>query len=1034
MLALLAEEYPKVDWELQAHVGWLSLALLTLLAVWAWARSESFRRAVFAREDPRLFALMRIILGLFTIQCFWNLRPYWRMLWSDEGIFDLELARQRLARVELSGWNEIDGFIDGWAVGRFLWGKQSLFYFHGSPDFVNGYMAVFFVVLALYTIGFRSRITGVVALMLMNGIYNRNGLYLEGTDTVFRVGWFLMLFAHVDAAWSVDNTMRVARERRLFAQTTPRYDLWHLLDRASSWAWAGLFAGWFCLLTDLTLKWVVLVVALGVIASAVVGWVELQHRRARADAGTLAERDASRRTPAGEPVRYRLIPAWPRYLLIAQLICIYASTGLYKTGDAWEAGDALYYALNMDHFYRFEGVTQWVSAVFATTLFRWMTWVTLWWEKLFGLIAIGLVLDWGLRHRDEPWYRAMEAQWWRKWLARLALLGVYALTWRIATVAYPWCIELKDGLPQDASAGLATINRWMFGYIPVVIVAWYVLGRWPLKIPRPLAARRGKPEPLVIDQDFLRAWLFGRRVWLTLGFIFHGILIVGMNIGMFPFIMLWIYFAFFDAKPWLKFVQWKLRTLRRWRGTRLLAPAWFDGAASLVPASEAGGVLESAKQSLDRAPSGPWWVDPWRALVGPITLLRRRSRAALIEIDDAARERGGRIPDLLVAAMLAVIVTLAVMRGLEAQSPTERTVGTTTFVSDVRTLQGPDRDAKKAEAEAREARIEDLAKATKIWALSLLAFAAVAHFRRRDPLDRAVEPDAVARASKLGEPPLIGGPLVRTAVLGFMLYHSGAVATLFTPTYPITAAWRGEIRSLFGEWINGTNTSQSWKMFAPNPPRGNGFMRTIAVDQNGEEWILGGPLGDDHFENRSRVFFWNDRMRKMHRRMTGKSKWYLRYWAEFHCREWALEHDGVPPKEIRIVLVKTPIPKPDQLDKPSDPRKRKVSFKELQTHACSVDGDLSPIMKERRGIPLAPEDLAELEAEQKRREREVETKRRNWAARKDWGGDPEAAKVDRAKLQQPRIDLQGDEQQPQPASPPQPQGAPDDEQPDPGDG
>jgi hypothetical protein len=988
MLALLAEEYPKVDWDLQIQVGWLSLAVLTLLAIWAWSRSESFRRAVFAREDPRLFALMRIVLAVFTFQCFWNLRPYWRMLWSDEGIFDLELARQRLGRVELSGWTELDGFLDGWAVARFLWGKQSLFYFHGSPDFVVGYMVVFFLVLALYMIGFRSRLTGIVALLMMNGIYNRNGLYLEGTDTVYRTGFFLMLFARVDAAWSIDNWLRQVRERRLFEQSSPRYDWLHFGDRATSWLWAGLFAGWFCLLTDLTLKWVVTVVALGIVACLIVGWVELQHRLARAADGTLAEFDAERKTPDGQPIRFRLIPAWPRYLLIAQLICIYTSTGLYKTGNVWEAGDALYYALNMDHFYRFEGFTQWFSAMFATTVFRWMTWVTLWWEKLFGVVAIGVVLDWGLRHRKEAWYQAMDAVWWRKWLGRLALLGAYAVIWRIATLAYPWCLELQDGVPQDAGEGLATINRWMFGYIPAVVVAWFVLGRWPIKLGR-----------WTIDQETLRVCLFGKRVWLTLGVFFHGFLIVGMNIGMFPFIMLWVYFAFFLASPWLRLFRWTARGLRRSRFTAWLAPAWLDSALDERPADQRGGVVETGKQTLDRDPSGPWWLDPWRMLVGPITLLRRRSRTALVEIDRAARERGGRIPDALALAMLAVVVSLAVMRGLEAQSPTERTIGKTTFVSDVRTYDGPDREAQQAAAKEREARIERLGKATKIWAVSLLAFAAVAHFRRRGPLDRvpAGKPDEAA--TRPGEPVLIGGPLVRTAVLGFMLWHSGAVASLFTPTYPITAAWRGEVRQVFGEWVNGTNTTQSWKMFAPNPPRGNAFMRTIAVDQNGEEWILAGPLGDDHFENRSRVFFWNDRMRKMHRRMSGKSKWYLRHWAEFHCREWALEHDGELPREIQIVLVKTPIPKPDQLEKPSDPRKRKVTIKELQTHPCEPNGDLTPTMKQRRGIPLDERDLVELESDERRRERETETKRRTWAARKDWGGDPEAHKAELERRQ-----------------------------------
>jgi hypothetical protein len=201
-------------------------------------------------------------------------------------------------------------------------------------------------------------------------------------------------------------------------------------------------------------------------------------------------------------------------------------------------------------------------------------------------------------------------------------------------------------------------------------------------------------------------------------------------------------------------------------------------------------------------------------------------------------------------------------------------------------------------------------------------------------------------------------------------------------------------------------------MFAPNPPRGNAFMRTVVVDREGVEWFPSGPNGDDHFENRSRVFFWNDRMRKMHRRMSGKSKWYLNYWAEFHCREWLLEH-GELPKEIQIVLVKTPIPKPDQLKEPSDPRKRKVTQKLLQTHACEPGGELTPIMKERRGIPLSEEDLAKLEAEERRREREAQTKRRNWAAREDWGGDPEAHKAELERRQSAHPGP-GEEEQPDP--------------------
>ena len=190
-----------------------------------------------------------------------------------------------------------------------------------------------------------------------------------------------------------------------------------------------------------------------------------------------------------DPVRFQLIPAWPRYIIIAQLVCIYCATGLYKTGAVWKNGDALYYALNMDHFYRFEGVTQWVSVYLADNVFKVMSLVTWWWEKLFPVIVIGLILEFGLRHRDAAWYQAQERIGWRKWLGRAALLGAYLTIYRLVVVAYPWCLELQpDKTPTPAEPGLLNLHVWFAGVLPIAIVAWFVLGRWPLKIPRPIAA------------------------------------------------------------------------------------------------------------------------------------------------------------------------------------------------------------------------------------------------------------------------------------------------------------------------------------------------------------------------------------------------------------------------------------------------------------------------------------------------------------------------------------------------------------------
>jgi hypothetical protein len=999
MLALLAKaEFPKVPLDLQHQVGWLALLALVLVAVWAWTRAESVRRAIFAREDPRLFALFRIGLGLITIQNFWNLLMHWRMLWTDEGLFTRDEVRQRIGRSALVGWTEVDGFLDGWAVLKFFWGKFSLLYFDSSPAFVQVYLAILFGVLVLYTIGFRTRVTAWVALLLIFSLYNRNAVYLEGHDTVFKNLWFVMVFAKADAAWSVDNWLRVRRERRYRALVEGRgaeqavpLDTLKFVDRASLWLWGGLWAWLFCAKVDFTTRHVNLVVIGGILLSFILAWLERERRQAEASRGTLE---------LAEPVRFERVPGWPRYLIIAQLICIYWATGLYKTGDIWKRGDALYYALNMDHFYRFEGATQWVSVYLATNVFRVMSLITWWWEKLFPLVAIGLILGFGLRFRETAWYRAQNSVVWRRWLGRAALLGAYLVVYRTMIVAYPWCLELqKGGVPTPAGPGLANLHLWFAAIVPSCVAIYFVLGRWPLRLPKPAWRARLRAQPIrprtdrfVIDQEFVRAWLFGRRIWLTVGLLFHGMLLTTMNIGMFPVIMMWTYVAYFEARPFLKIFRWFAGVLRRWRVTAWLAPKLLDSAYSEEP-----GVLETAEQSLRRDGAGPWWFNPWTLLVGPILVLRRRKREALLEVAEGGRTRGGMIPDLVVLGLGAVVVLLVTLRGLEAETRPDAAIDTD-FVSDVRAVDA-EREHKRAVAEARTRRIDRLGTAARWWGYSLVAVALVCHFRRRRPCDLApgdlapgdlapgdlASGDLAAQGSAEppAEPAVIGGTLMRTVVLAFIVFHCGAVAVEFTPDYPITQAWRSAIKKPFGEWVRATNQTQSWKMFAPNPPQGNTFMRTVVVDHDDEPY----QVGKDHYSNRPYVFWYNDRMRKMHRRMVGNSKWYLRFWAQYHCRDWAFNHDGQLPKEVRVFKLRTPIPRPDDLAKagvPSDPRARKLRSEHLETHACK-DDMITPEHKLRRGWPLSEADQRLLDREPERWEINAENRRKSWEKREDFG-------------------------------------------------
>ena len=1006
-LLLAKAEFPEAPLDLQIHIGWLTLLLAGLLLVWVWSRSEPLRRVIFAREDPRLFGLFRIGLGLITFQNFWNLRMHWRMLWTDQGMFTGPEVRQRLGRAALTGWTEVDGFLDGWALVKFFWGKYSLLFIESDPAFVQIYLALLFVVLVLFTIGFRTRVTAVLSLLMIVSLYNRNAVFLEGHDTVFKCMWFFTIFARTDEAWSVDNWLRRKRERWLAAKlvrgregasAAVPFDWMHFADRAGHWLWGGLWAWLFCAAVDYTLMPVIQVVLAGLTLALIVGLTERNHRIGLAEQGKLEIAD---------PIRFRLIPAWPRYLFIFQLVCIYSATGLYKTGAVWQRGDALYYALNMDHFYRFEVVTQWVSLYFGTNVFKVMSLVTWWWEKLFALVLIGLILRFREVHRDQKWFQDFEAPPWRKWLSAATLVGAYALAYRIATLAYPWCLALqKDKAPTPAGPGLESLNILMLAVIPGLILAWHLLGRWPLPVGK-LFARvfRGRFADAKIDQPLVRKWVFGRRIWIGVGLIFHGLLLTTMNIGMFPVIMMWIYPAFFEARPFLVTGRWTADKLRKRRWTRWMAPQLLDGALSEEPE-----VVETGEAALRRDPTGPWFLDPHKLLVGATELLKKPKPTSLVSTVERGRERGGRLPDVLVLGLCAIAVVLVTLRGLEAKTE-ERAGGATTaqFVPDASKLPLSD---KRAEAEARRKRIDRLGDYGHWWVYAALGFAALAHFRRRPLCDRlertpnssaqskeladkaesaadkpepaADKPEpAVDKPEPLARPQLIGGTLMRTIVLGFMLYHCGAIATLFIPRYSVTKAWRTETHKVFGGWVRGVNQTQSWKMFAPNPPRSNTFMRTIVVVDDKPYQV-----GNDHYSGRPYVFWYNDRERKMQRRMVGKSKWYLKYWSAYQCRNWAIDNDGQMPDEVRAIKLRTSIPSPEDLvesGKPSDPRKRKMRKELIETHECKPKM-VSPQLKQRLGWELSQEELEKIEFDAKRVAKSAEVTRVNWAQRKDFGG------------------------------------------------
>ena len=408
------DEVPNVDAvAIAPTVGWLMLAAAIALAVMLIVRNEWWRRWWLTMEDPRAMALYRIVFGIFVIANMNDFLEYWTMLFTDEGIFTADVARQVHASGQFAGYG--DGFTDDSPVGFFDWyafweflkgPKYSLLYFWDSPKAFWIHMAAFQLCAAMFVIGFRTRLMGVLTFFLMNSIFFRNHLFWEGTELVYRVFLAYLICARSGHAYSVDNWLRCRKLRK-----------------------QGL----------------------------------LSERDGPGGGAGVAPSDDH---PKGLQAVYRLIPAWPRRLALIQLAATYITTGVLKDGSVWAKGDAVYYALNMDHFYRF--YPQQLSAMFGTNLLRFSSWFAHWGEVFFFLAAIGVLIKWSMSENVSP------AKGWRAWVVRACwatIIGTSAAIIRLA-----WHVHFTPQIHRDVFVAiwvLALVGIWG---------AWWWLGRRPLHI------------------------------------------------------------------------------------------------------------------------------------------------------------------------------------------------------------------------------------------------------------------------------------------------------------------------------------------------------------------------------------------------------------------------------------------------------------------------------------------------------------------------------------------------------------------------
>jgi len=222
----------------------------------------------------------------------------------------------------------------------------------------------------------------------------------------------------------------------------------------------------------------------------------------------------------------RKIPSWPMVIMMVQLCCIYCATGLLKKGGTWRDGSALYYALNLDHFYRYP-MTQVVTLGHFFGITRLSTVLAHWWEMLFPIALLGVAINAYEREREAgawPYPRV-----WRRVLSYLVFTAAWAMGAYVAGVGGYYF------LPSRVLAG----NRALL----IPIVAGLVVGGPLLLVGLYLVLRRFAPRIF----QFIRIWVLGKRFWLTFGFAMHLGILAGINVGTFAPVMPAVYFVWLSG-------------------------------------------------------------------------------------------------------------------------------------------------------------------------------------------------------------------------------------------------------------------------------------------------------------------------------------------------------------------------------------------------------------------------------------------------------------------------------------------------------
>ncbi|MCH9686882.1 MAG: hypothetical protein K0V04_35940 [Deltaproteobacteria bacterium] len=319
------------------------------------------------------------------------------------------------------------------------------------------------------------------------------------------LAWLLDLAPIWDYLWSNEGLLTGAEARARFSARRPLSLLYDYDSPRAVRIYVGVMVVSCTALTVGLLTrvaaWVTLILLLGLLARNAVSlggeqvFTSFLFYLALARCGAAYSVDAwiaRHRHPDTPPPT---IPAWPRTLMILQLVPMFFVNGMAKHGPSWATGDTVYYLLHHPAFG--PGPVWGLSASLGPWPTRLMTWGAHLFELLVPLVIVGWVMG----------------------VART--LSVPGLSAPMRNVHRGLLLALGADIIVLSMVGLPPRAR---GTLPftVGIVGGAALATAPLWLPW---ARR-VPERW-------RPWILGRRVWVTAWVTFAGTLFFVMNLGWF---------------------------------------------------------------------------------------------------------------------------------------------------------------------------------------------------------------------------------------------------------------------------------------------------------------------------------------------------------------------------------------------------------------------------------------------------------------------------------------------------------------------